>query len=362
MPGPSVLYPYYERNIEGLEKAVATGATRNGRILVCYQPESYDRATLFEISYDAKQRKSVRKALKVYENFQAENTVSIQELFADVQQLAPAESFGLTIGCHGLGWIPAGSPFPKSLQPEQLVPGALVTRSTRSIGDTGHQLDISELADAASGLPYRFDYLIFDGCFMANIETLYDLRHAFDYVVASPCEIMGAGFPYERTTPYLFSADKPDLAKVCHAFWYFYDQDWDTVPYNARSGCISLAVMNELDALASVVAKIQASAAREYDINTLQYYEGMTTHVFYDLRDYVQAICADENLSARFEEQLNQAFPSESRLHTPSFYSAYNARMINIRSYSGVTTSEPSRWYPDLHKETDWYKKTHTVD
>lgn len=362
MPGRSLLYPYYERNIEGLEKAVATGVTRNGRILVCYQPESYDQATLLEIRYDTKQRKPVRKALKSYENFQAENTASIQELFADVQQLAPAESFGLTIGCHGLGWIPAGGPIPRSLQSEQPVPGALVTRSTRSIGDIDHQLDISALADAVSGLPCRFDYLIFDGCFMANIETLYDLRHAFDYVVASPCEIMGAGFPYERTTPYLFSADKPDLEKVCHAFWYFYDQDWNTVPYNAQSGCISLAIMNELDALASVVAEIHANALREYDINTLQYYEGMTTHVFYDLRDYIRAICADESLYARFEEQLNRAFPSENRLHTPSFYSAYNARMTKIRSYSGVTTSEPSQWHPDLHKETAWYQRTHAVD
>ncbi|MDE6570296.1 MAG: clostripain family protease [Alistipes sp.] len=362
MPGRSLLYPYYERNIEGIEKAVGTGAVRNGRILVCYQPDSYDHATLLEIGYDTKQRKAIRKELKIYETFHAENTTSVQELFADVQQLAPAESYGLTIGCHGAGWIPAGTPLVGSYRLKQPMPGALVTRATRNFGDAGHQLDISQLADAVAGLPYRFDYLIFDGCFMANIETLYDLRHAFDYVVASPCEIMGAGFPYERTTPHLFTGSNPDLAKVCHAFWYFYDQDWNTVSNNVRSGCISLAVMNELDALAAVVTEIQAGATREYDINTLQYYEGLTKHVFYDLDDYMRAICADENLYARFKEQLNRAFPEASRLHTPSFYSVYDTRMTTIKSYSGVTTSEPSQQFTAQHKGTSWYRRTHGVE
>lgn len=364
MPGRSLLYPYYERNIEGIEKAVETGTTRNGRILVCYQPESHDRATIFEISYDAKRRKAVRKELKTYEAFEAGNTASIQSIFADVQLVAPAESYGLTIGCHGFGWVPTGTPLPRSnaYDLERPIPGVLITRSTRLFGDSGHQLNISQLAEAVSGLPYRFDYLIFDGCFMANIETLYDLRYSFDFVVASPCEIMGAGFPYERTIPYLFNANEPDLAGVCNAFWHFYMYDWNTVPYNVQSGCISLAVMSELDALATTVAEIQASTTREYDITTLQYYEGLSNHVFYDLRDYIRAICADENLYARFENQLNRTFPEKSRYHTPSFYSAYNGRMTAIRSYSGVTTSEPSRWNPDLHKETAWYKVTHAIE
>lgn len=365
MPGRDLLQ-FYEGNISGLEKAVEAGTTRNGRghIMVCYQPDSYDRATLLEIRYDTKQRKAVRKELKIYENFRAENTASVQELFADVQQAAPAESYGLAIGCHGFGWVPVGSVMPKSAYSmERPYPEALITRTTtRYFGDSGHEIEISQLADAVAELPYRFDYLIFDDCFMANIETLYDLRHSFDYVVASPCEIMGAGFPYDRTTPYLFSSDQPDLAAVCHAFWYFYDQDWDTIHPNCRSGCISLAVMDELEALAAIVAEIHAGPTQEYDINTLQYYEGMITHVFYDLGDYVRAICTNEALSTRFEEQLNRAFPPTSRLHTPSFYSKWDICMIPVKSYSGVTTSEPSKLYTNQHKATSWYRRTHGLE
>ncbi len=355
MPGRSLLNPYYERNIEGVERAVAAGAIRNGRMLVCYQPESHDRATLLEICYDARQQKAVRKVLKTYETFRAETTASVRELFADVQRFASTKSYGLAIGCHGLGWVPAGTPLPRSYQPERPLPGALATRNTRFFGDSGHQLNIAQLADAVAGLPFRFDYLIFDDCFMANIETLYDLRRSFDYIIASPCEILAVGFPYDRVVPRLFASDGPDLPGTCREFWNFYTS------YSTPSGCISLAVTSELDALATAVAEIHAGPTRAYDADKLQYYEGMSIHLFYDLDDYIRAICADDNRYARFKEQLNRAFPEACRLYTSSFYSAYNKQMNKIETYSGVTTSEPSQRYTDLHKETAWYKATHAV-
>ncbi len=362
MPGRSLLY-YFEQNIDGIERAVASGAARNGRILVCYQPESHEQATLLEIAYDARQQKAVRKELKTYEPFRAETTASVRELFTDVQRFAPADSYGLTIGSHGMGWVPNAT---ASLagRAEQPRPGALVTRATRGIGDKGHMLDITQLAEALESLPHRFCYLIFDDCFMANIETLYDLRYAVDRIIASPCEIMGAGFPYDRIIPRLFASDGPDLPRACWEFWNFYQNDWETIADNAQSGCISLTVTSELDALAAAAAEIHAGPTREYDADALQSYENMSPHLFYDLNDYIRAICADDNRYARFREQLDRTFPEACRLHTPSFYSAYNyGRMIEIKSaaYSGVTTSEPSQRYTDLHKETAWYKVTHAV-
>jgi len=359
------LLPYYEKNIAGIERAVSSEIPGNGRILVCYQPEAYDKATLLEIFYDVEKQQCVRERLKTYDEFQAEDTACVQRMLVDVYNEAPAESYGLALGCHGFGWVPAGTPLAKTYESMRPMPGALMTRTaTRFLGDTGHQIEIAQLADAVAGLPYRFGYLIFDDCFMANIETLYDLRRSFDYIIASPCEVMAAGFPYDRTIPYLFSDSAPQLPRVCWEFWNFYQNDWDTIGGNAQSGCISLTVTSELDALAAAVADVHVGPTRAYDADALQYYEGLPTHLFYDLDDYIRAICADDNRYARFKEQLNRAFPEECRLHTPSFYSAYNGRMNEIKSaaYSGVTTSEPSQRYSDLHKETAWYKVTHAVE
>ncbi|MCM1300767.1 MAG: clostripain-related cysteine peptidase [Alistipes senegalensis] len=358
------LLSYYEKNIAGIERAVTSEIPGDGRILVCYQPEAYDKATLLEIFYDAEKQQCVHEPLKTYDEFRAEDTASVRRMFADVYDEAPAESYGLALGCHGFGWVPAGSELQRNAYSmERPLPGALMTRTaTRFLGDTGHQIDIAQLADAVAGLSYRFGYLIFDDCFMANIETLYDLRRSFDYIVASPCEVMAAGFPYDRTIPYLFAAETPDLPRVCREFWNFYEKDWNTVPNNAQSGCISLAVMSELEALAETVSAIHAGPTDPYDATRLQYYEGLTSHVFYDLDDYIRTICTDPALYDSFEKQLARAFPTDCRYHTASFYSAYNRRLNPITTYSGVTTSEPSKQFTDQHKETSWYRRTYGLE
>lgn len=217
-------------------------------------------------------------------------------------------------------------------------------------------------------LPYRFDYLIFDACFMANIETLYDLRAGFDYIVASPCEIMAAGFPYDRTVPYLFTGERigDRLTQVCRAFWDFYQNDWQSVPYNEQSGCISLCVTAALDGrdgqpgLDDVTRRLYAAARQTFDLNTLQSYEGLATHLFYDLGHYVSLSCVDAALLDEFRMRFDEAFPAESRLNTPSFYSAYNGRLNPITSYSGVSTSKPAQRLQEYYEQTAWDQATNT--
>ena len=59
---------------------------------------------------------------------------------------------------------------------------------------------------------------------MANIETLYDLRRSADYIVASPCEVMGIGFPYDQFVPALLSdADAASkMRQTCENFYAYY--------------------------------------------------------------------------------------------------------------------------------------------
>ena len=75
---------------------------------------------------------------------------------------------------------------------------------------------------------------------MANIETLYDLRSVIGYIVASPCEVMGDGFPYARIVPHLFEtgpvADR--LAETCREFWNLYENEYQSTTWKEQSGCI----------------------------------------------------------------------------------------------------------------------------
>lgn len=378
MPGRSLL-SFYNNNIDGIRRAVSAQVPGDGRILVCYQPEGQQTASLQEVRYDFASGDSVVvETLKEYASFTASAPQSLAEMFADVAEYAPAEEYGLIVGCHGKAWVPtiAGSLYASGMQLGTQPGGAAVSdnlwqplpdaKPTRSFGDTGYEIDIADFAAVIEALPYRFDYLIFDACFMANIETLYDLRGGFDYIVVSPCEIMAAGFPYDRTVPHLFSGEGTydRLTKVCYVFWDFYQNDWESAPYNEQSGCISLCVTAALDGrdgqpgLDDVVRRLYAAARQNFDLNTLQSYEGLSSHIFYDLGHYVSLSCSDAALLSEFGTRFDEAFPAECRLNTPSFYSAYNGRLNPITSYSGVSTSKPATRMQEYLMQTAWDKKT----
>lgn len=232
MPGRS-LASYFEQNIEGIRRAVDADTPGDGRIFVCWQPANQRTAELFELYYDSNSASCATREVKTYTEFNAGDPESVHTLFAELADEAPALSYGLIIGCHGKAWVPAsaGTLARGALRPSdgakeywQPAPGAY---PTRSFGDSGYEMDITELADALAALPYRFDFLLFDDCFMANIETLYDLRASVDHVIASPCEIMADGFPYDRIIPQMFTDEgrSHDLGAVCYEFWNLYQND-----------------------------------------------------------------------------------------------------------------------------------------
>lgn len=364
MPGRSLI-AYYEHNIEGISAAVTNRIPGDGRILVCYQPEKHSSAVLQEIRYDPATDQCQRTTLKTYDGFNAGNPEKVRQLFTDAAETAPAQRYGLIIGCHGKAWIPAASgSIPYSLQrPAEddvwaTAPGA---KQTRSFGDKGYELDITELNAAFEAQRFRFDYLIFDDCFMANIETLYDLRSTVGYVVASPCEIMGDGFPYDRIIPHLFeeTAVSERLAKTCREFWNLYENEYQNTIWKEQSGCISLAVLSELDGLAGVMRRINEKEKQPFELSELQYYKGGSTPLFYDLGHYVGLSCGDPALVDEFTAQLDRAFPADSRLHTARFYSAYGQGNHEVHHYSGVSVSEPSTRYAAENRLTNWYRDTH---
>ena len=120
-----------------------------------------------------------------------------------------------------------------------------------------------------------------------------------------------------------------------------------------------MTITAELDKMANVTKEVFAGSLTDYDVNSLQVYEGLSQHVFYDMMQYIEAISSDEGLVAKFREQFNKTFPEECRLHTKAYYSTYNNMMNEITYYSGITISEPSSKFADINRQTSWYKATH---
>ena len=73
---------------------------------------------------------------------------------------------------------------------------------------------------------------------------------------------------------------------------------------------------------------------KEFDIFSVQVYEGRAAHIFFDIEHFALTTYTDEALLSAFSSQLDKAVIN--RYHTTQFYSAYNAKMNPIIHYSGI--------------------------
>ena len=125
----------------------------------------------------------------------------------------------------------------------------------------------------------QMEYILFDDCYMHNIEVAYELRNATDYLIASTSEIMIYGMPYDRMTKYLLG--NPDYGKVCEEFNSFY------TAYTTPCGTIGVSKMSEMEDMVSLMKQINQSCTFDTSKrNTIQDLDGYTETIFYDFGDY----------------------------------------------------------------------------
>lgn len=339
---------YLMGNNTGLEKEmdanvqkILTAAVNNqlisdkNHIAIFYDRGNYTRLT--EITKEDGRTKQV--VIKEYPvNSSCLDPQFMAEVFALVREKMPADSYGLSLSSHGGGWVPS-----------EIYDQYLLQVSTRFFGQDGDDyMEIPQLVEGLKGM--HFDYILFDACFMASVEALYDLRETADYIIASPAEVMGGGFPYTSILPLLFT-EGHNLEGVCQAFMD---------AYKNSSGTISLTRCSELNNLANSMKKVlEASASKKVDATTIQGYEGFAPHLYYDLEQYVEALTTDKTLLDNFKSALQKTILYES--HTSSFYSGVGPNRGNIQLLHscGLTSHIENSKYPDTHKaflKTNWAK------
>lgn len=360
------LKPHYNNNIANIVKAAERNILGNARILMFTQSSSTE-ASLEELLYDDSSRKCAKVNIKHYTLPLPYTQATLSEQLADMVKYAPARNYGLVIGSHGKAWIPTATTQTSKLARsiisarEKLWTPAQGALQTRNIGDTSStQYDTTTLAAAIAETGIKLQYIIFDACFMSNVEAAYDLRNSTDYILASPCEIMSTGLPYDSVLPELLleQGTRFDLDVVCRLFVEYYRNTPEQIP----SACSAVIDCSQLEKLAQAMLRINTSGSREITLADIQSYEGLSSHLFYDLEDYVKQSCTDEQAVADFSAQLNKTV--SSRYHTDGFYSAYNKALNDINYYSGITTSAPilfddNTQYRDEWQKTEWYTATH---
>jgi hypothetical protein len=330
--------------------------------------ESTTDGALYELRYDANLGKAIKEKVADIDLPTPYNA----ELFASnlrrALEFAPAEKYAMVIGSHGLAWVPKGggssqaSRFRKlGIDPSQLWQRNASAQITRHLGDNGTTVryDVSEVAQAIAANNITLDYILFDACFMGNIESVYELRNAAKHIVASPCEVMGYGFPYNKVIPLMLQngGTSYDLETICSTYVDHYRTEAST-----PSACVALTHTAELEALAATVKRVNEAAVKsDFSLRNVQYYEGQSVHSFYDLGHMVELLCGNAEVATKFKQQLDKTVTS--RYHTDRFYSAYGSSSNNyyhdINYYSGISTSAEVEHYEYDWKKTAWYKATH---
>ena len=360
MSGTSLNWAF-NANVQDMETALKSNIQGNSRVVVVWQNGVAKKAEAIELVY--KNGLIERQPLAEYELANVMSADDLSYIFNDVMRMAPATAYGLILGSHSWSWIPYADY--DQIRTNGLTKAQLARLrtielprhlQTRFIGDPSgaNKFDITTLASAIQATGKKFEYILFDACFMGNVEAAYELRNCTKYIIGSACEIMGNGFPYTKTLPHLLKngGTTYDLKAAAQSFHEHYKS---TLKY---SGTVALIACSQLDALAAEMKNVNQSIKDDYDRSALQTYEGGTNPIFFDLGDYVDKACTDAAAVSSFKAQMEKAVPAKFTLD--SFWSTYvTSNHYPVTSFSGLSTSAPSILFRESYAQTAWYKATH---
>lgn len=351
MPWSSNLLPYFRTNLDDLKASIVEHRIRTDRFVV-FLSETSSTARMFELKYENGKVKEI--PLKEYKSPAFTTASGIASILNDMKSNAPAPAYSMIIGSHGVGWIPVPTAARQRSSADMRMhwegDGPLLTRYFGGF-DAAFQTDITTLADGIEGAGLTMDYILFDDCYMGNVETAYDLKDVTDHLIGCPTEVMAYGFPYRLVGKHLTGT--VNYEGVVDGFYAFYSS------YSSPYGTISVTDCSHLEALAGAMREINRDFTFDpAELDAVQRMDGYSPVMFYDLGDYAAKMCGNSTLLTQFERQLERTVPFKA--HTPKFYSALSGRDYGIDAYSGLTVSDPSTNSMTAAKgQTAWWIATH---
>lgn len=342
----------------------------NSRVLV-FLSDKYNHSMLYDLQYNATTKSVDRVPLKEYEGASYASAEGIADILNEVKTQASALNYALIVGVHGCGWTYASdwSRYPYYARPSVTRPrdnnfsgiqfgpdpNAPLTRFFGSVSLAENAMDISTLAEGIRESGLKMQYILFDACYMSNIETAYELKDVTNYMIASGSEIMAAGLPYRSMWSYLNSST-PNYSSIVSTSVNFYK--------NSSAPFCNLAAIDcrQVEKLASVMKDINAEyqLSASVSLDSIQHLDGFRPNLFYDLETYVDSLHPSGYLLDQFKSQLKLTIKVSD--HTDEAYTCiYNSDSFKIKNYCGITISDPSQHSVAIkgREKTGWWKATH---
>lgn len=347
----------------------------NTRVLVFFSNNA-NNSTLFDLTYNDVTKEVSRTPIKTYEGSAYNSANGFADLLNEVRQNAEALNYALIIGGHGCGWSCAEDwiNYPnqaKSFNTQQTLsydtpfsgiqfgtdPDNPTTRFFGSVDRKENSIDLSTLVEGIKQSGIKMQYILFDVCYMGNVETAYELKDVTNYLVASSSEIMAKGIPYRLMWSYL-NGTTPNYSSLVNGIVNFYK--------NSNSPYCNMAAIDcrQLDALANVMKEINQKYTLDTTIplDSIQPLDGFLPHLSYDMAVYVDSLRPNGYLKEQFSNQLKKTVKAAA--HTDCAYTAlrqYPEVTIKIKNYCGLSISDPSQHPVAIRgkEKTGWWKATH---
>ena len=263
------------------------------------------------------------------------------QVLKDMIAVSPTERVGLVAASHGSAWT--NSIF-----------------MSRSFGQDGKGTDntmlVSDMADAMKATGKKFDFLLFDACFMGTAEVCYDLRDVADYQIVSVMEVPAYGFPYESSLDYLYEGTVDGYKKICQAYIDFYQERYENGDY--AWGTIALVDSKEMEGLADAtraeIVEHKNVLGNDFDESDIQEYGKQGGRgIAYDWGQ-LMAVLNNGTMPNAFADQLNKTVLYKSCLEIAN----PSSHKVDAANYCGLGVYIPIRYndnWNDFFKTISWY-------
>lgn len=351
--------------------AGATKTNMNGGQIVVFCDTYGSNPQLIRIYAGADGLGHRETLIEYTEDMDSSKPATLKRAFEDMKKHVTGQSYALAFGSHGTGWMPSSmhskycstwgglrmmmSQYSDS-GVERIIP-QFETRALFSDVPASSWMEFSDFAATVASLQTdKFDYIMFDLCYMGGVEVAYALRNATDRIVFSPAEVLMRGMPYHKVMPHLF-ANVPRLGDngLCKEnidFFKTYTVGSNTYDY----ATMSYIDCTKFDRFAAVMRQIIGNNAASIYGRTstadLPHYDRNSIHTMFDIREFVKSLGPDAVLLAEFESALGELVQSKQttgRMFTLQF---------DLNRYSGLTTYVPMVGQDEPlenYRRTEWF-------
>ena len=297
-------------------------------------------------------------------NIQACNPELMEQVLRYAYSHYPASDYGLVLGGHSTGWLIEQEP--SNTRAFGVDNGDGYTYSSKN----KRWINVPTIARVLEHVPH-LKFIFADCCNFMCLETMYELRHATDYIIGSPAEIPAEGAPYEQIIPSLFEKNT------------FYSSIID-IYHRTRNGEVPLSAVktSAMDQLASATRYaldiVQAKNGNGYaDTQGLIHYGYSASSIdfhqeynlFYDAGDFFRSQLSESDYQlwkqALDEAVVEKRFAKQWRTCMTWRYTYSDFEMTEER-YHGVSMyipQDPNTEYGQYYaqnnediKQLKWYQ------